>query len=348
MTIEVRNVSKSFGSYNALKNVSLTIEDGELMALLGPSGSGKTTLLRIIAGLDRPDSGQVLIDGVDLTTQSVRDRGVGFVFQHYSLFRHMSVFENVAFGLRVRPRRQRPSDGEIKRRVDELLGLVQLDQQAGRYPGQLSGGQRQRVALARALAIEPKVLLLDEPFGALDARVRKELRRWMRKLHEEINITSVFVTHDQEEALELSDRIAIMNAARIEQVASPSQAYDRPATQFVSEFMGSANRLTCRVESGIADFGDFVLPTELADYAGDAVAYVRPHEIALDVANAQSPVRGTIASIIPLGPNARVDLAYGALHLEALVDRERLAELGLAPGQPCAINITRAHIFKAA
>jgi sulfate transport system ATP-binding protein len=348
MTIEVENVSKAFGAYQALKNVSLSVIEGELLALLGPSGSGKTTLLRIIAGLDRPDSGRVLIDGVDLSMQALRDRKVGFVFQHYSLFRHMSVFENVAFGLRVRPPKQRPADGEIKRRVDELLSLVQLEPMAGRYPGQLSGGQRQRVALARALAIEPKVLLLDEPFGALDARVRKDLRRWMRKLHHEINVTSVFVTHDQEEALELADRIAIMNVGRIEQVANPTAAYDEPATQFVSEFLGFANRLPCRVSGGLAQIGDFTLPSDLDDYAGDAVAYVRPHEIGLSRINGyDSARRATIDSIVALGPTARIDLAYGDQRLEALIDRERLAELDLAIGQACAISITRAHIFRA-
>jgi len=349
MSIEVKNVSKSFGAWHALKGVSLNVRDGELLALLGPSGSGKTTLLRMIAGLDHPDAGQVLIDGVDLSKQALRDRRVGFVFQHYSLFRHMSVFENVAFGLRVRPRHQRPSDDEIKRRVEELLNLVQLDQLASRFPAQLSGGQRQRVALARALAIEPKVLLLDEPFGALDARVRKELRRWMRQLHEEINVTSVFVTHDQEEALELADRIAIMNVGQIEQIASPAEAYDRPATQFVSEFLGFANRLPCRVERGVARIGDFTLATELDDYAGEAVAYVRPHEIGLSHLNGSNiGALAVIDSIVALGPNARVDLAYGDQRIEALIDRERLAELGLIVGQSCAISITRAHIFKAA
>ncbi len=347
MTIEVRNVSKSFGTYHALNNVSLTVADGELMALLGPSGSGKTTLLRIIAGLDQTDDGQVLVHGQDLTQQAVRDRRVGFVFQHYSLFKNMSVFENVAFGLRVRPRHERPSDAEIKRRVDELLGLVQLDPFAQRYPTQLSGGQRQRVALARALATEPKVLLLDEPFGALDARVRKELRRWVRKLHKEINVTSVFVTHDQEEALELADRIAIMNVGKIEQVATPSEAYDRPATQFVSEFLGFANRLPCHVENGVARLGGFSLQTELDDYVGEAVAYVRPHEIGLNRANGHDIARGIIDSIVALGPTARVDLAYGEQRLEVLVDRERLAELGLVVGDPCAVTITRAHVFRA-
>src|SRR3984957_10910199 len=320
MTIEVKNVSKSFGSYHALNNVSLTVADGELMALLGPSGSGKTTLLRIIAGLDQTDDGEVLIHGQDLSKQAVRDRCVGFVFQHYSLFKNMSVFENVAFGLRVRARHERPSDAEIKRRVNELLGLVQLDPFAQRYPAQLSGGQRQRVALARALAIEPKVLLLDEPFGALDARVRKELRRWMRKLHKEINVTSVFVTHDQEEALELADRIAIMNVGRVEQVASPTEAYDRPATQFVSEFLGFANRLHCRVENGVAWVGGFALSTELDNYAGEAVSYIRPHEIGLSKLNGHDVARATIDSIIALGPTARVDLALGDNRLEVLID----------------------------
>jgi sulfate transport system ATP-binding protein len=347
MTILAKNLSKSFGAYHALRDVSLTVNDGELMALLGPSGSGKTTLLRVIAGLDQPDSGNVLIHGQDLSKQKLRDRRVGFVFQHYSLFRHMSVFENVAFGLRVRPRHERPEGSEIKRRVDELLELVQLDLMADRYPAQLSGGQRQRVALARALAIEPKVLLLDEPFGALDARVRKELRKWMRKLHKEINVTSVFVTHDQEEALELADRIAIMNAGKIEQVATPAEAYDRPATQFVSEFLGFANRLPCRVERGIAQVGDFSLSTDLDGYAGDAVAYVRPHEIGIDnLEHAGAPGSATIDSIIPLGPNARVDLTYGEQKLEVLIERERLQELGLTVGDTCAITITRAHIFK--
>ena len=237
MTIEVMNVSKSFGAYHALEDVSLTVREGELLALLGPSGSGKTTLLRIIAGLDRPDRGQVLIGGEDLSKQPLRDRRVGFVFQHYSLFRHMSVFENVAFGLRVRPRSERPSDREIKRRVDELLGLVQLDRLADRYPAQLSGGQRQRVALARALAIEPRMLLLDEPFGALDAKVRKELRADLRRIHDHAGVTTVFVTHDQEEAFAVADLVAVMKDGRIEQYGAPADVRRNPKTEFVSEFL---------------------------------------------------------------------------------------------------------------
>src|SRR6202012_2606712 len=276
MTIEVRNVSKAFGTYHALNNVSLTVADGELMALLGPSGSGKTTLLRIIAGLDQTDDGQVLVHGQDLTKQAVRDRRVGFVFQHYSLFKNMSVFENVAFGLRVRPRHERPSDAEIKRRVNELLGLVQLDPFADRYPTQLSGGQRQRVALARALAIEPKVLLLDEPFGALDARVRKDLRRWLRDIHGKTGQTTIFVTHDQDEAMDLADRVAILNQGRIEQVGPPAHVFAEPRTAFVASFLGNVNSLSAHVTQGRVHVGaiDLLAPLEMRDQA-NAVAYVR-------------------------------------------------------------------------
>jgi sulfate transport system ATP-binding protein len=239
MTISVIGISKAFGAFRALDQVSLEIAPGELVALLGPSGSGKTTLLRVIAGLERPDTGEVHFEGADITGQRVQERGVGFVFQHYALFRHMSIFENVAFGLRVRPRAERPTDAEIHRKVKSLLALVQLDWVADRYPHQLSGGQRQRIALARALAIEPRVLLLDEPFGALDAKVRRELRRWLRRLHDEIALTSVFVTHDQDEALEVADRVVVFNAGRIEQVGTPAQLRERPATAFVREFLGS-------------------------------------------------------------------------------------------------------------
>ena len=238
MTIEVHGVSKHFGGFPALDNVSLDIHPGELVALLGPSGSGKTTLLRVIAGLEMPDSGRVRVDGEDTTDNPVQERNVGFVFQHYALFRHMTIFENVAFGLRVRPRALRPSNQAIGDKVTALLDLVQLDSLADRYPHQLSGGQRQRIALARALAIEPKVLLLDEPFGALDAKVRRELRRWLRRLHDEIQLTSILVTHDQDEALEVADRVAIFHRGRIEQLASPRELHERPATAFVHEFLG--------------------------------------------------------------------------------------------------------------
>src|SRR5690606_38647139 len=251
MSIEVRNLSRRFGTFQALDNVSLHIDTGELVALLGPSGCGKTTLLRIIAGLESADSGSVLFGGQDTTHVDVRRRQVGFVFQHYALFRHMTVFENVAFGLRVKPRSDRPSESQIQEKVHSLLSLVQLDWLADRYPSQLSGGQRQRIALARALAVEPRVLLLDEPFGALDAKVRKELRRWLRRLHDELQVASIFVTHDQEEALEVSDRVVLMNAGRIEQVGSPAEVRDHAATPFVYSFLGDANALDGAVENGI-------------------------------------------------------------------------------------------------
>lgn len=243
MGIEVQHISKKFGEFQALKDVSLHIQSGELVALLGPSGSGKTSLLRIIAGLEFPDSGQVLFDGKSIQDKNLRQRNVGFVFQHYALFKHMTVLDNVAFGLRMRPAETRPADDAIRRKVMQLLQLVHLDNFYDRYPHQLSGGQRQRVALARALAVEPKVLLLDEPFGALDAKVRKELRRWMRRLHDEIQITSIFVTHDQEEAMEVSDRVVVMNHGQIEQVGSPEQVYHQPCNAFVYDFLGNYNEL---------------------------------------------------------------------------------------------------------
>jgi sulfate transport system ATP-binding protein len=241
MGIEVKNIQKSFKEFTALDDVSLNVKSGELIALLGPSGSGKTTLLRIIAGLEFPDGGSIMLDGQEAHQKDVRQRQVGFVFQHYALFRHMTVFENVAFGLRVRPRKTRPTEQQIRAKVMELLSLVHLDQFHNRYPSQLSGGQRQRVALARALAVEPKVLLLDEPFGALDAKVRKELRRWMRRLHDEIHITSIFVTHDQEEAMEVADRVVVMSNGKIEQVGTPEEVYHKPANGFVYDFLGNFN-----------------------------------------------------------------------------------------------------------
>ncbi|MCC6130410.1 MAG: sulfate ABC transporter ATP-binding protein [Acidobacteria bacterium] len=277
MSIEIKNIKKRFGDFTAIDGISLHVPAGELVALLGPSGSGKTSLLRIIAGLELPDEGTVLFEGEDATLRRARDRGVGFVFQHYALFRHLTVFENVAFGLRVR-KAGRPSESEIAKRVNGLLDLVQLAPLARRYPSQLSGGQRQRVALARALAVEPKVLLLDEPFGSLDATVRLELRRFLRRLHDEIRVTSVFVTHDQEEALEVADRIVVINRGRVEQVGSPEEVFDHPATPFVMSFLGHTNIFHGRIEGGKARLGSLTVDApELSD-ASAVSGFVRPHE----------------------------------------------------------------------
>src|SRR5665647_319158 len=281
MSIAMRNVRKNFGSFSALNDVSLDVPSGELVALLGPSGCGKTTLLRIIAGLETPDSGSIHFHGADATERNVRERQVGFVFQHYALFRHMTVFENVAFGLRVRPKKTRPTEAEIHRRVHALLQLVQLDWLADRYPPQLSGGQRQRIALARALAVEPKVLLLDEPFGALDAKVRKELRRRLRRLHDELHITSIFVTHDQEEALEVADRVVVINKGKIEQIGTPQDVYDHPVSPFVYQFLGNVNLFHGRAHEGEVHLDGLQLDSpEHADAQNaKAFAYVRPHDL---------------------------------------------------------------------
>jgi sulfate transport system ATP-binding protein len=312
MSIELSHISKTFGSYQALRDISLSIRDGELVALLGPSGSGKTTLLRVIAGLDTPDRDartQIRFYEEDVARRPAAERRVGFVFQHYALFRHMSVFENVAFGLRVRPRAARPQSSVIERRVHELLGLVQLDGLGMRFPSQLSGGQRQRAALARALAVEPKVLLLDEPFGALDAKVRQGLRAWLRRLHNEIHVTSILVTHDQEEALEVADRVVIMNQGRIEQIGTPEEVFHHPATQFVMEFLGQVNVFRGRVQEGKAILGDVALEGHYfpEKKEGAAMVYMRPHELDIKrYRNGAPNFPVTVTRINPAGSFAKV------------------------------------------
>src|SRR5579862_7826835 len=313
MSVEVKNITKKFGDFTALDQVNLKVESGELVALLGPSGSGKTTLLRVIAGLEFPDSGaaQVLFYGEDVTAIPASQRKAGFAFQHYALFRHLNVFENIAFGLRVRPKATRPGEEQIRARVGELLKLIQLEPLAKRFPSQLSGGQRQRVALARALAVEPKVLLLDEPFGALDAKVRKELRRWLRKLHEEIHITTLFVTHDQEEALEVADRVAILRDGRIEQIGTPEEIYDHPATPFVYDFLGNVNTFAGRVHDGAVEIGEtkIAAPETVGKGDTDAIAFVRPHDIRV---TRQPEGPGTLVARVlacrAIGPLAQLEL----------------------------------------
>jgi sulfate transport system ATP-binding protein len=326
MSIDIENITKRFGSFTALDNVSLQIPSGELVALLGPSGSGKTSLLRIIAGLESADSGRIMFNGQDTADSHVRERNVGFVFQHYALFKHMTVFDNVAFGLTVRPRSTRPSKAEIREKVQGLLRLVQLESMAGRYPAQLSGGQRQRIALARALAVEPQVLLLDEPFGALDAQVRAELRRWLRRLHDEIHVTSVFVTHDQEEALEVADRIVVMNRGRIEQAGTPDQVYEHPANPFVLNFLGNVNLFHGRLQQGGGAEAE----------SRRAVSYVRSHDIGIDRSPQDSTsLRGMVKHIQKLGPSVRVTLTIdgGGEPVEAELTRDTFQLLGLQPGE---------------
>ena len=316
MSISIQNVSKRFGDFVALDDVSLEVPTGSLVALLGPSGSGKSTLLRIVAGLERADGGAVHIADEDVTSTSPQERGIGFVFQHYAAFKHMTVFENVAFGLRIRRRRK----AEIHARVHELLELVQLEGMAKRYPSQLSGGQRQRMGLARALAVEPKVLLLDEPFGALDARVRKELRVWLRRLHDETHTTTVIVTHDQEEAMEVAETVAVMNHGRIEQVAGPVDLYERPANQFVMEFVGAVNRL------------------------GDA--FVRPHDLEVSLEPNGSTKEAMIVRLVNLGFDVRLELVRDdGEQLAAQLTRDQAEALELEPGQIVYVRPTRQTTF---
>ncbi|MFA5678932.1 MAG: TOBE-like domain-containing protein [Pseudomonas sp.] len=310
MSISVEGISKNFGSFKALKDISLDIPDGQLIGLLGPSGSGKTTLLRIIAGLETADAGRILFHGEDVTRLHVRERRVGFVFQHYALFRHMTVAQNVAFGLDVLPSRERPSAAEIRKRVDALLEMVQLGHLAQRYPAQLSGGQKQRIALARALSMKPQILLLDEPFGALDARVRKDLRRWLRTLHEEFHFTSVFVTHDQEEALELSDQVAVMSAGQIEQVDSPQKLYAQPSSRFVFDFLGNVNVFAGAAEGATLRQGDAWVRLPEAPSSAQQQLYMRSHEVRLQstpAAHAHLPLR--IESVSLVGAEVRLELS---------------------------------------
>ena len=340
MSIEARAISKHFGAYTALNNVDLKVETGRLTALLGPSGSGKTTLLRIIAGLEFPDAstdphaGRVLFHGENVSNVPAGKRGVGFVFQHYALFRHMTVFDNIAFGLTVRPGKSRPSRPEIADRVHELLRLMQLDNFGNRLPGQLSGGQRQRVALARALAMQPKVLLLDEPFGALDAQVRKELRRWLRQLHEKLRVTTVFVTHDQEEALELADEVVVMNKARIEQVGEPQAVYDQPVSPFVIEFLGNVNRFTAgpdRVQG-----------------PGKDVLYVRPHDVDIQHSHADAhALRARVLHVFSASNYGRVSLARvdTGEPIEAELSRDRLHDLELKQGDEVSVVFRHVRLF---
>jgi sulfate transport system ATP-binding protein len=321
--LSIRGVSRRFGALAALDNVSLEVAPGEFLALLGPSGSGKTTLLRTIAGLERPEAGTILADGRDFLAMTPRERRVGLVFQHYALFRHMKVADNVAFGLKVRPARQRPPKREIAERVETLLKLVQLDGLGKRYPAQLSGGQRQRVALARALAIEPRVLLLDEPFGALDAKVRKELRVWLRELHDLTGVTTVFVTHDQEEAMQMADRVAVLRAGQIEQVGTPQALEQAPASAFVFDFLGDANVIDCLVDGDTARIGDFNAAAEnRSGLKGPAVARFRPYET--DIAGedgAGIPVR--IVAVAPRGRLVRIEArTVDGMRLEALAPRD--------------------------
>jgi sulfate transport system ATP-binding protein len=348
MGIEVRDIHKNFGSFVALRGVSFAVKTGELVALLGPSGSGKTTLLRIIAGLDTADSGTVIFDGEDATQRSARDRGVGFVFQHYALFRHMSVFENVAFGLRVRPRGQRPSDEAIGKRVNELLGLVQLDYLGDRLPSQLSGGQRQRVALARALAVEPKVLLLDEPFGALDAKVRMELRRWLRRLHAEIHLTSVFVTHDQEEALELANRVVVMNEGEIEQDGTPEEVVEHPATPFVVNFLGNVNIFHGRVQDGQAMLGELNIayPDHPQDEPKTAAGYARPHELEISRVAEGGGLWATVGDVRMAGALVKIEVNdVDGKPIQVELGRELYEQVRAIIGERIYIKPRRVRVF---
>lgn len=346
MSIRIAGVTKRFGAFTALDDVSVETDAGKLVALLGPSGSGKTTLLRIIAGLEVPDSGQVYYEDEDVTERPARERNLGFVFQHYALFRHMTVFENIAFALRIR---RRPK-AEVKERVEELLHLIRLEGLGSRKPSELSGGQRQRVALARALAAQPRVLLLDEPFGALDAQVRQELRQWLRNLHHAVGVTTVLVTHDQEEAFEVADQVVILNKGKVEQAASPMEVFERPASPFVMDFLGRVNVFHGRARDGRALVGDLEIPCPDYLHADEqeAAIYVRPHELDIDRAPAVSgSLAARVKHINPAGAVARILLEAldGGLSLHVEVSPERWRELDLMIGDTAYVAPRKARVF---
>lgn len=349
MSIQVKNIEKHFGAFHALNNISLDFPDGQLVALLGPSGCGKTTLLRIIAGLESANGGQVILEGQDATDVHVRERQVGFVFQHYALFRHMTVFDNIAFGLRVRPRATRPSEAEIKKRVTRLLDLVQLGFLADRYPAQLSGGQRQRIALARALAVEPRVLLLDEPFGALDAKVRKELRRWLRTLHDELHITSIFVTHDQEEALEVADQIVVMNKGNIEQIGSPREVYEKPATPFVFDFLGQANRFEGQNSNGLIQLGEDRIQLASAQQGpqGEIIAFARPDELTIHAQPQDNAIQATFLREVWIAGKVLAELndrQGNLIEISLTPEEARLHQF--RPNQTVWLTASQLHLFE--
>ncbi len=346
MRISLIGVEKRFNDFTALDHVDLEAQSGELLALLGPSGSGKTTLLRIVAGLEWPDAGAVHFDGEDALKRTVGERRVGFVFQHYALFRHMSVFENVAFGLRVRPRRYRPAEAEIEKRVKTLLDLVQLGWLADRYPTQLSGGQRQRIALARALAIEPSVLLLDEPFGSLDAKVRKDLRRWLRTLHAEIHVTSIFVTHDQEEALEVADRVVVMDKGRIEQTGTPQQIYDHPRTAFVHEFIGESIAVPVTIEDGEVRFGGRPIGIDPQGTPnGAATLFARPSDMEILPICGENGITGVVKRTHGIGPARRVEIVLCREGSETTIEVAALRTQQWTIGQTVGLRPQQYRLF---
>jgi sulfate/thiosulfate transport system ATP-binding protein len=349
MSIEVRDIWKRFDSFVALKGISFKVESGELVALLGPSGSGKTTALRIIAGLEAADQGTVLFNGQDVTNRRTQERKVGFVFQHYALFRHMTIFDNVAFGLKVTARRSRLPKSDIHERVMELLRLVQLEWLADKYPSQLSGGQRQRIALARALATRPAILLLDEPFGSLDAKVRKGLRRWLRRLHEDMNITSLFITHDQEEALELADRIVVMNEGKIEQIGKPEEVYEHPNSFFVYNFLGHVNLFRGRIEGGRALVGNvsISLQDQPPANSSEAILGMRPHLLEISTAPlGQISFRARVKRVIAAGPQVKIELeSEWGDHLDVEVSQDRFQSLQLQKDDKVFVRAKEARVF---